>query len=37
MILLGSDGVFDKLQNDDIFKFVREEARAYSEIMPAKT
>lgn len=36
MILLGSDGIFDKLQNDDICKFVREEARAHTEIMPAK-
>jgi serine/threonine protein phosphatase PrpC len=36
MILLGSDGIFDKLQNDDIFKIVREEARSHSEIMPSK-
>ena len=36
MILLGSDGIFDKLQNEDIFKFVTEEARAYTENMPAK-
>lgn len=36
MILLGSDGIFDKLQNEEIFKIVREEARAHTEIMPSK-
>ena len=36
MILLGSDGIFDKLQNEEIFKIVRQEARAHTEIMPSK-
>ena len=36
LILLGSDGVFDKLENEDIFKMIREEARSYSETMPSK-
>lgn len=37
MILMGSDGIFDKLQNDEIYKIVRNETRAYTEdLMPAK-
>ena len=35
MILLGSDGIFDKLQNDEIFNIVWEETRTYTENLPA--
>jgi len=35
MILLGSDGIFDKLQNEEIFNLIWEETRIYTENLPA--
>jgi len=35
MILLGSDGIFDKLDNENIYRVVWEETRAFTESLPA--